>query len=80
MIVEKAKTKEQTHLFNANQDVYLISYTGSNRCLVKGRFRGKSRFIKAWVNKANITSLIPVDVDEKTYQKNHVELIGLGGL
>ncbi len=49
-----AKIKEDTKHFNANQKVFIVSTTGSNRSLVKGKFRGKGRYVKTWINKDNL--------------------------
>lgn len=39
----------KTNLFNKNQKVFVISTTGQLAFFVKGRHRGKGRYIKAWV-------------------------------
>lgn len=39
-----------TNHFNANQKVWVRSMTGALACLVVGRYRGKGRYVTAWVN------------------------------
>lgn len=43
------KMTHQTRLFNLNQKVWVVRMTGAQAAQVKGRHRGKGRYICAWV-------------------------------
>jgi len=40
----------QTAHYNKGQRVWIVSTTGAMAALCYGKFRGKGRYVKAWVN------------------------------
>jgi hypothetical protein len=48
--VMQFKMPFETKHFNKNQKVWVQRMTGNQAALVEGRFRGKNRYVSAWVN------------------------------
>ena len=51
--VRSFKMPFQTNHFNANQRVWVIFMSGAEAALVTGKYRGKHRYVKAWVRWGN---------------------------
>jgi hypothetical protein len=49
-IVMMCKLPFKTKKFNKNQKVWVVSTSGAQAFKVCGRFRGKWRYVTAWVN------------------------------
>jgi len=49
-LVCMSKMPFKTKHFNKNQKVWVISHTGAMAANVCGKFRGKGRYVSAWVN------------------------------
>ncbi len=58
--VESFKIPFRSGLFNMNQRVWVIYHTGDNAVLWYGRYRGRGRYVRGWVNwnSPNKTSLV----------------------
>jgi hypothetical protein len=60
------KTVAETKYFNNNQKVYVENITGSDSSLVRGRFRGMGRYVKAWTKKKYLRwPLMEVEVEQR---------------
>jgi hypothetical protein len=44
-----AKMTHRTNHFNENQKVWLVYGTGDQAAMVTGKYRGKGRYVKAWI-------------------------------
>lgn len=58
--VQSFKMTHDTKKFNKNQRVFIIYQTGAAASYCYGRFRGRHRWIKAWVRYDNDKYPIPV--------------------
>lgn len=63
----------QTRLFNLGQKVWIIRMTGAQAAQVRGKHRGKGRFVKAWVKWNSEAKTFPeikeIKVTQKFYDK-----------
>ncbi len=50
MQIQCFKMPFKTSKFNINQTVFILHSPGSLSAYVKGRFRGKNKYISCWVN------------------------------
>lgn len=48
--IDMFKMPFKSNLFNYNQKVWIIETTGNLACKCVGRFKGRGRYISAWVN------------------------------
>ena len=48
--VKMFKMPFETKHFNKNQKVWIVSLSGAMSALVRGKFRGKYKYISAWVS------------------------------
>lgn len=62
-----------TKLFNLNQKIWIRRGTGALAAEVRGRFRGRGKYITAWVNWNTKSKAAPtikkIEVVEKFYNK-----------
>lgn len=65
-LVTSFKMPFQTKHFNEGQRVWIICGTGSQAALCMGKFRGKGKYVRAWVKWANKVCPVPqeFEVDE----------------
>jgi len=49
----------ETKHFNESQVVWVVMSTGALACKVTGRFRGRGRYVKAWVNWKGVNAPCP---------------------
>jgi hypothetical protein len=57
--VNSFKMTYQSHHFNKNQRVWVVNLSGSMAAECYGRFRGKGRYIRAWVHWGSENKPIP---------------------
>lgn len=59
-LVKMFKMPFATTHFNQNQRVFVVFITGDLAAYCVGKFRGKGRYIKAWVKWASKTKTAPI--------------------
>ena len=69
MFVRCFKMTYQSNHFNLNQKVFVIFGTGDMAAYCYGRYRGKNRWVKAWV-KWNETTKTPPEIKEIEIDEN----------
>ena len=57
--VRLGKMPQKTKHFNKNQKVWLKMMTGDQAVLCVGKFRGRGRYVEAWVKWDNKKTLMP---------------------
>ena len=50
MDIDYFKIPFETSKFNINQKVFILSLSGNCSAYVRGKYRGKNRYITCWVN------------------------------
>jgi len=65
-IIYIARTKKQTHLFNANQKIFIRWINGGSggNCEVVAKHRGNGNYIRAWVKQDNICKVQLISVND----------------
>lgn len=67
------KAPSQTSLFNHGQRLWVVRLTGSQAALVRGKHRGRGRYVKGWVRFDKKGDAIPemkeIPVSQEFYQK-----------
>lgn len=63
--IEVCKLVRATRLFNANQKVWLMYRAGIGDACVVGRYRGRGRYIRAWVHNGDCGPWQTIDTDRE---------------
>jgi hypothetical protein len=65
------KPIKNTHLFNKNQKCWVIYCQGDNSLFVKGKHRGKNRYIPAWLHERDYdpSTFQLIEVSKEFYEK-----------
>jgi len=63
--IKLIKPNKNTHLFNKNQKCWYIYGTGTGAIRVYGKYRGKGRYIKAWLQPKDYDEIKEIAVDDK---------------
>lgn len=61
----------QTRHFNKNQTVFVVFGTGARAAYVRGKFRGKHRWVNAWIkwNDKNPIEYKQINLSEEDYNR-----------
>tara|TARA_R100001230_G_C5545887_1_gene75063 strand:+ start:115 stop:399 length:285 start_codon:yes stop_codon:yes gene_type:complete len=74
--VRVAKMTHRTNHFNANQKVWLQMMTGDFAAKVVGRYRGKGRYVSAWIKWGTPKKPFPewktIDVEEAFAERHYI--------
>lgn len=77
-LVKSFKMPFETNHFNANQRVWILFTTGANAAYVTGKYRGKNRYVKAWVKWDSKDKVPPViekfEVDDDFANRNDITI------
>lgn len=68
MLVRMVRVLKDTPLFRRNQKCWIRVHTGAEACMVVGKYRGKGRYIEAWLHhpkEYNIDAIQEFEVSEE---------------